>query len=61
MQDINHDKKIFRSFALPLATFDYLKCFQRQYQDAHRVLINNNQALAILLEQHQQFNNVGSE
>lgn len=60
MQD-ETDKRIFRSFALPIATFDYLKNFQRQYQESHRVLINNNQALAILLEQHQQFNNVENE
>jgi hypothetical protein len=55
MQD-NNEKKVFRSFALPIATFDYLKCFQRQYQEKHHVLINNNQALVILLKQHQQLN-----
>lgn len=55
MQD-NNEKKVFRSFALPIATFDYLKCFQRQYQEKHRVTINNNQALAVLLSEHKQKN-----
>lgn len=58
---MENESRVFRSFALPLATFDYLKKFQRQYQNAHRVLINNNQALALLLEQHQQSNNVENE
>lgn len=59
MQDSN-EKKIFRSFALPIATFDYLKYFQRQYQEKHRVTINNNQAIAALLREHKQINE-GSE
>ena len=50
------DKKIFRSFALPLVTFEYLKLFQRQYLKKHKVSINNNQAIAVLLAEHQQFN-----
>jgi hypothetical protein len=60
MQDSN-DKKVFRSFALPIVTFDYLKSFQRQYQDKHRVAINNNQALAILLREHKHQNGENEE
>ena len=60
MQDTN-DKKVFRSFALPIVTFDYLKSFQRRYQDMNCVAINNNQALAILLRQHQQQNEDNEE
>ncbi len=48
--------KIFRNFALPEVTFDYLKQFQRAYQVKHEISINNNQALAILLSEHQQHN-----
>lgn len=50
------DIKVFRSFALPLVTFEYLKLFQRQYKSKHNVSINNNQALAVLLAEHQQLN-----
>lgn len=52
----DEEKKVFRSFALPLASFDYLKSFQRNYQMKHKVEINNNQTLAILLAQHKQLN-----
>lgn len=53
MQD-NKLKKVFRSFALSIATFDYLKSFQRKYNNKHKELINNNQALAMILSEHQQ-------
>lgn len=59
MQDIN-DVKVYRSFALPLVTFEYLKLFQRQYLKKHNVSINNNQAIAVLLAEHKQLN-VGSD
>lgn len=52
----NDDIRIFRSFSLPLVTFEYLKKFQREYQAKHTVVINNNQAIAILLSEHQQLN-----
>lgn len=56
MNDENeNNKKVFRSFALPILTFDYLKKFQRAYQEEHRASINNNQALAMLLKQHENF------
>ena len=48
--------KIFRSFSLPLVTFEYLKKFQRDYQAKHNVVINNNQTLAVLLAEHKQLN-----
>lgn len=54
--DDEHDKKVFRSFALPLVTFEYLKLFQRQYQSKHNLAINNNQTLAAILAEHQQLN-----
>jgi len=60
MQDIN-DVKVYRSFALPLVTFEYLKLFQRQYLKKHKVAINNNQTLAILLKQHQLQNGKNEE
>lgn len=53
MQD-DIEKKVFRSFALPLVTFEYLKLFQRQYLNKYKVTINNNQAIAALLQQHEQ-------
>jgi hypothetical protein len=59
MQDIN-DVKVYRSFALPLVTFEYLKLFQRQYLKKHNISINNNQAIAVLLAEHKQLN-VGSD
>lgn len=45
--------KIYRSFALPLSTFEYLKRFQRKYQARHNVLITNNQAITLILAQHE--------
>lgn len=59
MQDIN-EVKVYRNFALPLVTFEYLKLFQRQYLKKHNVSINNNQAIAVLLAEHKQLN-VGSD
>lgn len=61
MQDVNEEKKIFRSFALPLVTFEYLKLFQRQYLEKYKVAINNNQTLAVLLAEHKQLLNVENE
>ncbi len=55
-ESINNDKKVFRSFALPLVTFEYLKLFQREYQEKYSVTINNNQTLAVLLAEHKQLN-----
>lgn len=56
-----HPPKVFRSFALPLATFDYLKQFQRRYLEQHSVHLNNNEAIALILDQHKQSQNVESE
>ena len=60
MQD-ETEKKVFRSFALPLVTFEYLKLFQRQYLKKYNVAINNNQVLAVLLAEHKQFINIEGE
>ena len=55
MQPKQHPEKcVYRSFALPVATFDYLKQFQRDYQTQYGVWVNNNQAITIILSQHQQ-------
>lgn len=51
---MQHEKAIFRSFALPVSTFDYLKDFQRAYEKHHGVFLNNNQTLAVILGQHKQ-------
>lgn len=44
---------IYRHIAFPLPAFDYLKAFQRRYEAQHGERINNNQALAIILAEHQ--------
>jgi len=51
---MQHEKCVFRSFALPVPTFDYLKEFQRGYERKHGVFLNNNQVLAVILDQHKQ-------
>jgi hypothetical protein len=54
---MTNEPAVFRSIAFPLSAFDYLKQFQRDYQERHGVSLNNNQALAVILEEHQkQFN-----
>lgn len=45
---------VFRSIAFPLSTFDYLKDFQRDYERRHGVHLTNNQALTIIIKEHQQ-------
>lgn len=42
---------VFRQFALPVATFDYMKDFQRNYERKHGVRLNNNQLLVLMLGQ----------
>jgi hypothetical protein len=44
---------VFRHIAFPLAAFDYLKDFQRGYEAMYGQSITNNQALAIILAEHQ--------
>lgn len=51
----NDESGVFRSFALSLVTFEYLKHFQRDYKARNQVQLNNNQALAILLSDHKRF------
>jgi hypothetical protein len=55
------ERTIFREFALPLSAFNYLKNWQRDFQARHGVSINNNQALAIILREHQQQSGVSGE
>lgn len=49
------EKTVFRNIAIPVSAFDHLKDFQRRYEQRHGAKLNNNQALAIILKQHQQF------
>jgi outer membrane protein assembly factor BamE (lipoprotein component of BamABCDE complex) len=60
---MNHgnEQAVFRQVAFPVSTFDYLKQFQRDYQTKYGTNLTNNQALAIILKEHKQFNNVESE
>lgn len=52
---MNQPTLVFRSIALPVPTFDYLKQFQREYKRLHNACLSNSQALAIILDQHKQF------
>lgn len=47
---------VFRQFALPVATFDYLKDYQRGYERKHGVRLNNNQLLVVMLAEHKELN-----
>lgn len=49
------EKTVFRSIALPVSAFDHLKDFQREYERRYGSRLTNNQALTIILKQHQQF------
>lgn len=50
---MQHEKAVFRQFALPVSVFDYVKQFQRDYQAKHGVRLTNNEVLSIMLKQHQ--------
>lgn len=52
---------VFRQFALPVATFDYLKDYQRGYERKHGVRLNNNQLLVVMLAEHKAINEEGEE
>jgi hypothetical protein len=57
MEKVMHQEKlVFRQFALPVSTFDYLKGFQRAYEGMHGVKLNNNQVIAIILSEHKEIN-----
>ena len=51
---MQHQKNVFRCFGLPVSTFDYLKQFQRAYEQGHKVRLTNSQTLAIILQQHKE-------
>jgi hypothetical protein len=55
---MNEEKLVFRQFALPVSTFDYLKDFQRAYEGRHGVKLNNNQVIAVILSEHKHNLNV---
>ena len=48
------EQQVFRQIAFPISAFDYLKDFQRGYEQRHGVHLTNNQALAIILSEHKQ-------
>ena len=45
---------VIRQVVFPLRCFDHLKQTQRMYEAEHGVSLNNNQVLALILEQHAQ-------
>lgn len=47
---------VFRQFALPVTTFDYMKDFQRRYERKNGVRLNNNQLLVLMLAEHKAIN-----
>lgn len=51
---IGQEGTAFRRFAIPVAAFDYLKAFQREYQAARGEYLNNNECLALILREHQE-------
>lgn len=46
--------RIFRNFALPLPTFEYMKNFQRDYEARFGSKLSNTQVLTLILSQHRQ-------
>jgi hypothetical protein len=46
------EKTVFRQFAIPIAAFDYLKARQRLYHERNGKLLNNNELLVVLLNEH---------
>ena len=50
---MQHEKTVFRQFALPVSAFDHLKQFQRAYEAQHGVRLTNNEILSIIVKQHQ--------
>lgn len=46
--------RIFRNFALPLPTFEYMKNFQRDYETRFGIKLSNTQVLTLILSQHRQ-------
>lgn len=55
------EKAVFRQIAFPLSAFDYLKEFQRRQAAMTGTSLTNNEALAMILREHQKMTTVGSE
>ncbi|MDP1595482.1 MAG: hypothetical protein Q8S46_02410 [Methylotenera sp.] len=53
---MDNTNMVFRQFALPVETFDYLKDYQRDYERKHKVRLNNNQLLVVMLAEHKVVN-----
>lgn len=45
---------VIRQVTFTLRAFDHLKQFQRMWKAEHDISLNNNQALALIFEQHAQ-------
>lgn len=58
---MNEEKLVFRQFALPVSTFDYLKSFQRAYEGRHGVKLTNNQVMVIIMSEHKATMNINVE
>ena len=54
-----NEKRVFRSFAIPVKTFDYFKNFQRRLKALHGEDLTNNQVLIVILKQHEQYTEEG--
>lgn len=50
-----NEKRVFRSFAIPVKTFDYFKRFQRKLRVIQGEDLTNNQVLVAILKQHEQY------
>lgn len=50
------EQLVFRQLAFPVSAFDYLKEVQRDIERQTGQRLNNNQVLARIMAEHQQFN-----
>lgn len=52
----SNEQLVFRQVAFPVSAFDYLKEVQRGIERETGQRLNNNQVLARIMAEHQQFN-----
>lgn len=53
------ERLVFRQVAFPVSAFDYLKDYQRAYEQQHGIRLNNNQCVAMILAEHRQASSLG--
>ncbi len=46
--------RVFRRIAFPVASFDYLKDYQRGLETRQGVRMTNNQALSLMMAEHKE-------